>query len=337
MIRIAVDAMGGDNAPYIEVLGSLEALRNYQVGVILVGQETRIIEQLPSRWRRIPHLEVVHAPEVVTMEDAATSAFRRKKNSSLRIAANLVREGKADGFVSAGNTGAVMATAKLVLGSLEQVDRPALAAIMPTAKNFCILLDVGANVDCKPHHLEQFAVMGHVYAHEILNITSPRVGLLSIGEEESKGNELTKGVLSALKNTNLNFIGNIEGRDVYQGKADVVVCDGFIGNVALKMGEGLAEVVLGMLRDELGRTVTSKFGALLSRSAFQSLKKRLDYSEYGGAPLLGVRGACIICHGRSNINAIKNAIRVAKEACENRVNYRIEKEVNTLFSKTRQD
>ena len=334
MIKIAVDAMGGDNAPEVEVLGSLEALRNYDLGVILIGQENRIAEHLPSRWRKEQRLEIVHASEVVTMEDAATSSFRKKKNSSLRIAANLVREGKADGFVSAGNTGAVMTTAKLVMGSLEQVDRPTVAAVLPTAKGFCVLLDVGANVDCKPRHLEQFAVMGHVYAHEILGITSPRVGLLSIGEEETKGNELTKEVHQVLKGSHLNYIGNIEGRDVYQGKVDVIVCDGFSGNIALKISEGLTEVVLNMLRDELTRTMTSKVGALLSKNAFRSLKKRLDYSEYGGAPLLGVRGSCIICHGRSNVNAIKNAIRVAKESIENRVNQRIEKELVGLFRKS---
>jgi glycerol-3-phosphate acyltransferase PlsX len=334
MIKIAVDAMGGDNAPEVEVLGALEALHSYGVGVILVGQENRILEHLPTRWRKEQRLEIVPASEVVTMEDAASSAFRRKKDSSLRIAANLVRDGKANGFVSAGNTGAVMTTAKLVMGSLEHVDRPSVAAVLPTAKGFCILLDVGANVDCKPRNLEQFAVMGHVYAHEILGITSPRVGLLSIGEEETKGNELTKEVHQVLKSSRLNYIGNIEGRDVYQGKADVIVCDGFIGNIALKISEGLTEVVMGMLRDELTRTMTSKVGAMLSKNAFRALKKRLDYSEYGGAPLLGVRGSCIICHGRSNVNAIKNAIRVAMESIENRVNQRIEKELISLFKST---
>lgn len=334
MIKIAVDAMGGDNAPRVEILGAVEALKNYQVGVVLVGQRERIQPQIPARWQKDPRLEIVHASEVVTMADAASSAFRRKKDSSLRVVANLVRERKADGLVSAGNTGAVMTTAKLVLGSLEHVDRPALAAIVPTLRGFSILVDVGANVDCKPHHLEQFAVMGHIYSHEILGVASPRVGLLSIGEEESKGNELTKEVHRALKGANLNFIGNIEGRDVYQGKVDVIVCDGFIGNVALKISEGLTEVLMSMLRDELTRTMTSKVGALLSRNAFRSFKKRVDYSEYGGAPLLGVRGACIICHGSSNVNAIKNAIRVAKEACENQVNLRIEKELTNLLDRT---
>lgn len=331
MIKIAVDAMGGDNAPQVEVAGSVEAVRDFHVGVMLVGQEEKIAEHLPGRWKT-NNLEIVNATEVVTMTDTATSAFRRKRDSSLRVAADLVRDGKADGFVSAGNTGAVMTTAKLILGSLSRVDRPALAAILPTLRGFCVLLDVGANVDCKPQHVEQFAVMGHVYAHEILGVTSPRVGLLSIGEEESKGNELTKEVHRVLKKANLNFIGNIEGKDVYQGLVDVIVCDGFTGNVALKISEGVTEMVLKKLRLELRRTMVSRMGAILSRGAHYELRKGLDYSESGGAPLLGVRSACIICHGRSNVNAIKNAIRVAKESYENRVSDRIEKDITKLFA-----
>jgi len=333
MITIAVDAMGGDHAPHAEVAGCLEALCEQEVRILLVGQSARIKEFLPAKelHSHRTRLEVIHADEVVTMEDAASTAIRRKKNSSLRIAADLVRHGRADGLVSAGNTGAVMTTAKLVLGPLKGVDRPAIAAVLPTTKGPCLLIDVGANVDCRPSHLEQFAVMGHFYAHQILSISAPRVALLSIGEEQNKGNELTREVYQALQQRKLHFIGNIEGRDIYCGKADVIVCDGFVGNVILKVSESLGELFISMLKEELSRSLTTKVGALLSKRAFRGLKKRVDYSEYGGAPLLGVRGACIICHGRSNSNAIKNAIRVAREFCESRLNQRIENNLTSLL------
>lgn len=332
MITVAVDAMGGDHAPQMEVAGSLEALRQQKVRILLVGQEHRIREHLPAKDAHgiLSRLEIVHAEEVVTMDDAASVALRRKKNSSLRIAAKLVREGQADGLVSAGNTGAVMATAKLVIGSLKEVDRPALATILPSTRKPFLLVDVGANVDCRPHNLEQFAVMGHFYMQQIFGVASPRVAVMSIGEESIKGNELSKEVHQTLKRSSLNFIGNVEGSDIYHGKADVVVCDGFVGNVILKVSESLGEVFISMLKEELCSSLTTKVGALLSRKAFRGLKKRVDYSEYGGAPLLGVRGACIICHGRSNVNAIKNAIRVARECCENQINARIEQNLSCL-------
>jgi phosphate acyltransferase len=241
-----------------------------------------------------------------------------------------VRDKTASGLVSAGNTGAVMAISKMVFGAVPGVDRPALAAILPTLAGHAVLLDVGANVACKPHHLVQFAVMGHLFSKKIVGVASPRVGLMSVGEEESKGNELTKEVHKALKQLNLNFIGNVEGRDIYNGRADVIVCDGFTGNVALKTSEGLIEAVLKLLKEELSRNLKAKLGALLSQQSFKRLKKRLDYSEYGGAPLLGLRGASIICHGRSSSNAIKNAIRVAKEYAENQVNAKIETELNQI-------
>ncbi|MDR0310573.1 MAG: phosphate acyltransferase PlsX, partial [Acidobacteriota bacterium] len=241
------------------------------------------------------------------------------KNSSIRIAADLVRSGEAVGLVSAGNTGAVMATSKMVLGTVPGVDRPALATVLPTLTGYSVMLDVGANVACKPHHLVQFAVMGHLFSKNIVGIASPKIGLMSVGEEESKGNELVREVHQTLKRVNLNFIGNVEGRDIYNGRADVIVCDGFTGNVALKTSEGLIEAILKLLKEELTKNMQARLGAALSRQAFQRLKKRLDYSEYGGAPLLGLRGASIICHGRSNANAIKNAIRVAKDFAENQV------------------
>jgi glycerol-3-phosphate acyltransferase PlsX len=262
------------------------------------------------------------------MEDQGARSFRRKRNSSIRVAAQLVSEGRAQGMISAGNTGAVMTTAKLVLGPLEGVDRPALAAVFPTSQGkAAVLVDVGANIDSKPLHLEQFAVMGEVYYRVIFGVERPRVGLLSNGEEEHKGNEVTREAFKRLKQLPLNFIGNVEGRDLYNGRVDVIVTDGFTGNVALKVSEGVVEVISGLLKQALSSTLPSKVGYVLSRSAFQNFKKRLDYSEYGGAPLLGVKGVCIICHGGSNANAIKNAIRVAAEFSEGRVNEKIEREL----------
>jgi len=262
------------------------------------------------------------------MEDTAAKAFRRKRDSSMRVAARLVRGGEAEGLISAGNTGAVMTTAKIVLGALEGVDRPALAAVFPTSEGrAAVLLDVGANVDCKPQHLEQFAVMGEIYYRVIFGIDRPRVGLLSIGQEDHKGNDLTREALGRLKQLSLNFIGNVEGRDLYNGRVEVIVCDGFIGNVALKISEGLVEAISSLLKQSLTSTLSSKVGYVLSRKAFRHFKKRVDYSEYGGAPLLGVRGVCLICHGGSNANAIKNAIRVAAEFAEGRVNEKIEREL----------
>ncbi|HLQ77764.1 MAG TPA: phosphate acyltransferase PlsX, partial [Terriglobia bacterium] len=255
----------------------------------------------------------------------------RKKDSSINVAAQLMRDGKVSGVVSAGNTGAVMATAKFVVGALAVVDRPALSTVLPTQKGKpAILLDVGANVDCKPHHLEQFAIMGDIYSRTIFGIRRPRVGLLSIGEEDSKGNELTKEVFKSLKRAPINFIGNVEGRDIFKGDVDVIVCDGFTGNVVLKLSEGLYETFIEMLRQELQKTLTAKVGSIFAQNAFRQFKRRLDYSEYGGAPLLGIKGITIVCHGRSNANAIKNAVRVANEFCRHNVNDAIEVEFKKL-------
>jgi glycerol-3-phosphate acyltransferase PlsX len=262
------------------------------------------------------------------MDDKALQAVRAKRDSSMRVGLRLVREGRAAAFITAGNTGAAMATAKMVLGGLPGVDRPALVAIMPTAtRTVTALLDVGANVDCKPHNLEQFAVMGDIYFRSMFGTERPRVGLLSIGEEEGKGNELTREAFQLLKQLPLNFIGNVEGRDIYGGKVDVIVADGFVGNVALKTSEGVVNLVRATLKETLRATITRQVGFLLSRSAFSDFKKRLDHTEYGGAPLLGVKGACFITHGSSNVNAIKNAIRVASEFVERDINRKIESEV----------
>lgn len=329
MLTIAVDAMGGDHAPKSEVEGAIRATRSLGVKVILVGQQDVVRRELEQHdgYRSLP-IEIVHASERVTMHDSAARAVRTKRDSSMRVASRLVRDLCAQGFVSAGNTGAVMATAKMVQGVVPGVDRPALVGILPTVVGSPVLLvDVGANVDCSPRMLAQFAVMGEMYSRIILRRAKPRVGILSIGEEEHKGNELTRAVWPLLQESNFNFIGNVEGRDIYSGSVDVVVCDGFIGNVALKVSEGLVEMVKHVLQESLEATIASKIGYVLSKTAFSEFRKRLDYSEYGGAPLLGVRGVCIICHGRSNANAIKNAIRVAKEFSEGDINSRIEDEL----------
>lgn len=262
------------------------------------------------------------------MQDSVARAVRTKRDSSIRVASRLVREGIAQGLVSAGNTGAIMAIAKMVQGVVPGVDRPALASAFPTLKGTpAVMIDVGANVDCNPRMLAQFAMMGEIYSRLIFRTQRPRVGLLSIGEEEHKGNELTRQAVPLLKTLPLNFIGNVEGRDLYTGAADVIVCDGFIGNVALKVSEGMVDVIKHMLQVSLEATINRKIGYLLSRAAFTDFRKRVDYSEYGGAPLLGVKGVCIICHGRSNVNAIKNAIRVAAEFSSGRVTEHIENEL----------
>jgi glycerol-3-phosphate acyltransferase PlsX len=329
--RIALDAMGGDHAPGQIIEGALAAAASQAVHILLVGQEAVVREHLARLAGSIPsNIEIVEAPEVVGMDDNALAPLRRKRNSSIRICANLVAEGRADVMVSAGHTGATMTSAYKVLGTIEGVSRPALAAIVPRAEGHTVLLDVGANVDSKPANLREFAVMGHFYSQMLFGIAAPRVGLLSIGEEEGKGNELTKETFRVLKETGLNFIGNAEGRDVYNGNADVVVCDGFIGNVVLKASEALAEMIGKLIREELTRSMRRKIGAALAKGAFDDLKKRVDYSEYGGAPLLGVRGGCIVCHGRSNANAIKNAIRVAREFAVNRIDTKIQEKISDL-------
>jgi glycerol-3-phosphate acyltransferase PlsX len=329
---IALDAMGSDRAPKPEIEGAIQAARHYGTRVLLVGREPQIraeLERHPTA-AGLP-LEIVHASEVIRMDDKAARAVRSKRDSSMRVGLRLVRDERASGFVTAGNTGAAMATAKMVLGALPGVDRPALAAVVPTALGTAaILLDVGANVDCKPENLEQFAIMGAIYFRSIFGTRRPRVGLLSIGEEEGKGNELTRESFQLLKQLPLNFVGNVEGRDVYNGQVDVIVADGFVGNVALKISEGIANLVRYVLKESLRATITAQVGYLLSRSAFTDFKKRLDHTEYGGAPLLGVKGVCIITHGYSNANAIKNAIRVAAEFSERNINADIERELASI-------
>jgi phosphate acyltransferase len=330
--RIALDAMGGDNAPDEIVKGALQALDAFPaIAILLVGREEVLREKLggtiPSR------IKIADAREVVDMTDNALAPLRRKRNSSIRVCANLVAEGKADAMVSAGHTGAAMTSAYKVLGTIEGVSRPALAAVLPSASGHTVLLDVGANVDAKPAYLREFAVMGHFYAQMIFGIEAPKVGLLSIGEEEGKGNELTKETFRVLKETGLNFMGNAEGRDVFNGKMDVIVCDGFIGNVVLKASESLGEMISKSLRAEFTRTPIRKIGAGILKGAIDDFKKRIDYSEYGGAPLLGVNGGCIIGHGRSDAKAVKNALRVATDFATNRIDSKIREKVSELHTR----
>jgi glycerol-3-phosphate acyltransferase PlsX len=322
--------MGSDHAPHVEIDGALAATRDLGVGVILVGQPEKLEPELRRcGWRGDGDrgIELIEAAEVIAMDDPVATSVRRKKKSSLRIGTKLVDEGKADGFVTAGNTGAAMATAKMVIGMLPGVDRPALAALIPTkAARPVLLLDVGANSECKAHHLAQFAIMGDAYSRSVLGTVKPSVGLMSIGEEEAKGNDLTKEAFPLLRQLgNINFVGNVEGRDVFSGTVDVIVTDGFTGNVMLKLSEGLTEAMLSMIKRELSASAMTKAGAVLGRPAFRNIKKRLDYSEYGGAPLLGVSRIVVIGHGRSNARAIRNAIKNVKEFSENRAGERIQK------------
>ena len=328
--KVVLDAMGSDHAPHAEIDGALAASRDFGIGVILVGQR-HIVEPELHRcgWRSDGDrgIEFVEAAEVIAMDDPVATSVRRKKKSSLRIGTKLVIDGLADGFVSAGNTGAAMATAKMVIGTLPGVDRPALAALIPTkAAKPTLLLDVGANSECKAYHLAQFAIMGDAYSRSVLGTVKPSVGLMSIGEEEAKGNDLTKEAFPLLRKlSNINFVGNVEGRDVFSGMVDVIVTDGFTGNVMLKLSEGLTEAMLSMLKRELTVSAVTKAGAVLAKPAFRNIKRRLDYSEYGGAPLLGVSRIVVIGHGRSNARAIRNAIKSVKEFSENRTSERIEK------------
>jgi glycerol-3-phosphate acyltransferase PlsX len=313
-MRVALDAMGGDYAPSVTVEGAVETVDEHEdIDVILIGDEAVIRRELGGKRYNANRISLMHASQVVEMHDSPTSAMRKKKDSSIRIGIDLVKSGEADAFVSAGHSGVVMATSLLILGTSREVDRPAIATIMPTLKDTFVLLDAGANVDCRPENLLQFALMGNTYCRLVLGKPEPKVALLSIGEEDTKGNELTKIAFKLIKGTQLNFIGNIEGKDIFTGKADVVVCDGFIGNIALKISEGLAETILKMLKREITAVSTGRIGYLMMKPAIRNFKKKTDYDEYGGAPLLGINGTCIISHGRSTSKAIKNALRVAAD------------------------
>lgn len=310
-MKIAVDAMGGDHAPREVVRGAVDSARSHGLSLILVGQEDRIREELRGIDVSGADIEVVHASEVVEMCDVPGVALRKKRDSSIRVGLRLVAEGRAASFVSAGNSGAVMAGGLLILKKIRGVDRPAIAATIPTPHGPVVLIDAGANVDCKPAHLLQFGHMGEAYSRMILGVPRPRVGVISIGEEDSKGTDLTRETCDLFRRTGLNFVGNVEGRDFFAGKADVFVCDGFVGNVAIKTMEGMATALGQFLKEEINKSSLAKVGALLAGRALRGVKVRLDYEEYGGAPLLGVRGGVFICHGASSGRAIKNGIRAA--------------------------
>lgn len=310
-MKIAVDAMGGDHAPLEVIRGAVQASREMDLPIVLVGREELLRDELRSLGVGDGKIEVVHASEVVEMCEVPGVAIRKKKHSSIRVGLNLVAEGKASAFVSAGNSGAVMAGALYVLRKIRGIDRPAITATIPTPSGPIVLIDAGANVGCKPAHLLQFGFMGDAYARKILGISHPRVAQVSIGEEDSKGTDLTRETGVLFRRTGLNFVGNVEGRDFFIGKADVFVCDGFVGNVALKTMEGMASALGQFLKNEIEKSAMAKLGVLLAGGAIRKVKKRMDYTEYGGAPLLGVKGGVVICHGSSDAKAMKNAIRSA--------------------------
>jgi glycerol-3-phosphate acyltransferase PlsX len=322
-VRVALDAMGGDNAPGEIVLGAVQAAREYGMGVYLVGREEAIRAELAKHDTSGLDLPIIHTDEVIEMDEHPANAVRRKKNASMTLALQLVRDGKALGAVSAGNSGAMMAAALFTLKRIEGVDRPALGGVFPTKDAACLVIDIGANADCKPEFLLQFALMGSIYMERIFGVSSPRVGLLANGEEETKGNQLVQDTHQLLKanaaTLGLNFTGNVEGRDIPAGSADVIVCDGFVGNVVLKLSEGLAETLIGLLRTQMTSTLPSKLAGAVLRPGLRKVFQRLDYAEYGGVPLLGVNGSAIISHGRSKAKAIKNALRVARQTAETNV------------------
>lgn len=331
-MKIALDAMGGDHGLIPAVEGAVSAAREWGINVVLVGDQERLTRQLDSLRGRRGNVEICHAPQVVDMHEPPSTIARKKRNSSIWVATELVKSGHADAVVSAGNTGATMVAAFLLLGSIKGIERPAIAASLPTRQGTAIMLDVGATVDCTPRQLYQFGVMGSEYAKHVLDTSRPRVGLLSIGEEDTKGNEVTKEAFRLLKESSLNFIGNVEGRDVYSGNADVIVCDGFLGNVALKISEGLADAIKKMLMKEIAHSRIGRLGYLFLAGPLLRLRRRVDYAEFGGAPLLGVNGVCIICHGRSSAKAFKNAMARAKMLVEKQLIQRIADDITLGLS-----
>ncbi len=322
-MKVAVDAMGGDFGPKVTVEGAVKASREYKIEALLVGAE----ELIKKEFDRLDHSEakvtIINASEAIGMGEGLLS-FRKKKKSSIRIGAELVKKGEAEAFVSTGNTAAVVYISKKILGALKGVEKPALSLLVPSLKGLTLLIDVGANVNCRPHHLNQFALMGNIFMESVLGLKNPRIGLMSVGEEKSKGNELTKEAFERLQASPLNFIGNVEGKDIYSGKADVIVSDGFTGNIALKVSEGVVETFFYMARTELMKNIFSKIGLFLMKRNLKKLYKKIDYSEYGGAQLLGINGVCIIGHGRSNSNAVKNAVGLAKDFVVNKVQEKIQ-------------
>jgi glycerol-3-phosphate acyltransferase PlsX len=322
MLKVAVDAMGGDHAPEAVVEGALLAARELRLDVVLVGPKAIVERELLRHSTKLPSMQIFHASETIGMDESPSSALK-KKDSSLKVAFEMMKRGEVQAVVSAGNSGAMMATGMFVMGRLAQVARPAILIVVPSLSSGTIIIDAGANVDCKPHHLVQFGFMGVIYAKKVLGIRNPRLGVLSNGEEEGKGNDLTRSVSEQLSATSLNYIGYVEGRDVFTGKVDVIVCDGFTGNVVLKSMEGVASFAGEVLKEAFQKNVFSRLGYLMSRNSLQDAYRRLDYAEYGGALLLGLEGVGIVAHGGSGPRAIKNAIRVATEAVQQDVNRHI--------------
>jgi phosphate acyltransferase len=328
-MKIVVDAMGGDYAPEVVIEGAVQAIKEYDLDVILVGDEPRIKALLAKKKYDPGRISVHHASEVIEMQDSPATSVRRKRDSSMVVGVKLVKDGRGDAFFSAGNTGAEVCAATLTLGLLPGVERPGIATVMPSLKGIFLIIDVGANIDPKPLHLLQYAVMGSVYSQQILNKTNPTVGLLNVGEEETKGTGFLKEAYELLSKSHLNFIGNVEGKHLFAGECDVIVCDGFVGNVTLKVTESLAEALQTFLKRHILSTPMGTLGGLLLKPTFKKFKKDIDYSEYGGAPLLGVNGVAIIGHGRSDAYAIKNAIRVAKEEVERKFNEKLLEAINS--------
>lgn len=329
-MKIVLDAMGGDKGIPVTVKGAVDAINEYNVDMILVGNEDLIIEELLKYNFDKDKLHIINTTEIITNDDKPTNAIRRKKDSSMVVGLKLLKNNEADAFISAGNTGALLSGGLLIAGRIKGIERPALAPALPTENGFTLLLDAGANVDCKPKHLEQFAIMGSIYAEKVLKLDKPKVGLVNIGTEEGKGNELTKEAFDYIKETNVNFIGNVEARDIPKGNVDVLVCDGFVGNTILKLTEGLANSIFTSLKEIFVKSITTKLAAVILKPGLKAFKKSLDYTEIGGAPLLGVNGAVIKAHGSSDSKAIKNAIRQAKIFIENDVVKKIKEEIHKV-------
>ncbi len=335
MIRIALDGFGSDMAPEPEIAGAIAAVKsNDDLEIIITGDEVVLKNAIKKNNYDNPRIKIIHAPERITMDDSPSSIVRNKKNSSLRVAYELVKNKKADAIISAGNSGASLAIAMFVFKRIKGIDRPAIATVMPAIGGYTVLIDAGANVDVKPYHLAQFAIMGSEYASFMKDINNPKVGILSNGEEASKGNDLTREAYRIIKNTDLNFYGYVEGREIFNGKVDVVVCDGFTGNVILKASETLAETIFNLLREEINKSFMAKLGFFMAKKSLKKFKKLVDHNEYGGAPLLGVNGAAFIAHGGANAKALASAISVAKNFVEKgitaNISHKIESNANNI-------
>lgn len=332
-MKIAVDVMGGDHGVSINVKACVDAIKEYNVTLVLVGKEEEIREELKNYAYEEKYIEIVHAPDVISNDEKAGISIRKKKDSSMVKALYLVKDGEADAVISSGSTGALLSGATIIVGRIKGIKRPALAPVIPTQKKGAVLIDAGANVDSKPIYLQQFAIMGSIYADKVLNYSNPRVGIANIGEEPGKGNALVKEAYGLVENAPVNFSGNLEMRDVFDGDVDVIVCDGFVGNTILKVGEGLAKTIFKILKHEIYSSSKAKLGALLLKGNLKNMKAQLDYTEYGGAPFLGVNGCVIKAHGSSDSNAIKNAIRQAKQYLDNNVTEAISNQIKAMEQK----